>query len=175
MNLRCLWAGGPTRCRNDARFVHARHADGLDGGVSADSGRRRRRPDAQSAPPTEGTVNNISQLTQAYLVKYDAQNRPYPELVTVVPTQANGGISRDGKPSRGTCVAACAGPTVHHSTPTMSCSRRGSCSIRPTTKLGAMAGESDREDRRAQQVHGRLSLEDTILSLSSDVFWKRRR
>jgi peptide/nickel transport system substrate-binding protein len=45
---------------------------------------------------TETTLGYISQMTQAYLVKYDARNRPYPELVTVVPTQANGGISKDG-------------------------------------------------------------------------------
>jgi peptide/nickel transport system substrate-binding protein len=45
---------------------------------------------------TELTLGFISQMTQAYLVKYDAQNRPYPELVTVVPTQENGGISKDG-------------------------------------------------------------------------------
>lgn len=46
---------------------------------------------------TETTIGYISELTQAYLVKYDSDNRPYPELVTVVPTQANGGISPDGK------------------------------------------------------------------------------
>lgn len=45
---------------------------------------------------TETTLGYISQMTQAYLVKYDANNRPYPELVTVVPTQQNGGISQDG-------------------------------------------------------------------------------
>jgi len=45
---------------------------------------------------TETSLGYISQMTQAYLVKYDEQNRPYPELVTVVPTQANGGISADG-------------------------------------------------------------------------------
>jgi len=45
---------------------------------------------------TEITLGYISQMTEAYLVKYDAQNRPYPELVTVVPTLANGGISPDG-------------------------------------------------------------------------------
>lgn len=39
----------------------------------------------------------ISQLTQAYLVKYDSQNRPYPELLTAIPTQRNGGVSPDGK------------------------------------------------------------------------------
>jgi peptide/nickel transport system substrate-binding protein len=46
---------------------------------------------------TETTLGYISSMTQAYLVKYDAQNRPYPELVTVVPTQENGGVSKDGK------------------------------------------------------------------------------
>ena len=30
-------------------------------------------------------------------MKYDAQNQPYPELVTEVPTLANGGIGKDGK------------------------------------------------------------------------------
>lgn len=45
---------------------------------------------------TETTLGYISQMTQAYLVKYDPENRPYPELVTVVPTQANGGVSADG-------------------------------------------------------------------------------
>jgi peptide/nickel transport system substrate-binding protein len=45
---------------------------------------------------TETTLGYVSQLTQAYLAKYDAQNHPYPELLTVIPTQANGGISKDG-------------------------------------------------------------------------------
>lgn len=39
----------------------------------------------------------ISRLTMAWLVRYGANNRPMPELLTVVPTQANGGISKDGK------------------------------------------------------------------------------
>ena len=43
------------------------------------------------------TLSSISQLTMAYLVRYGADNRPVPELATVVPTQANGGISRDGR------------------------------------------------------------------------------
>ncbi|HVA33834.1 MAG TPA: peptide ABC transporter substrate-binding protein [Candidatus Baltobacteraceae bacterium] len=46
---------------------------------------------------TETTLGYIAEMTQAYLVKYDADNRPYPELVTEVPTQRNGGISPDGK------------------------------------------------------------------------------
>ena len=46
---------------------------------------------------TETTLGYITQMTQAFLVKYDDHNRPYPELVTIVPTQANGGITPDGK------------------------------------------------------------------------------
>ena len=45
---------------------------------------------------TEAPIGYIAQMTQAYLVKYDARNQPYPELLTSVPTQANGGISKDG-------------------------------------------------------------------------------
>jgi peptide/nickel transport system substrate-binding protein len=45
---------------------------------------------------SETTLGYISQMTQAYLVKYDSQNHMYPELVTEVPTPANGGISKDG-------------------------------------------------------------------------------
>ncbi len=45
----------------------------------------------------ETTLGNLSQLTMAYLARYDEQGRPYPELLTVIPTQANGGISVDGK------------------------------------------------------------------------------
>ena len=45
---------------------------------------------------TETTLGYISQMTQAYLARYDEHNRPYPELLTVIPSQANGGISRDG-------------------------------------------------------------------------------
>ena len=45
---------------------------------------------------TETTLGYIAELSQAYLVKYDSHNQPYPELVTQVPTLANGGISKDG-------------------------------------------------------------------------------
>ncbi len=41
-------------------------------------------------------LGNLSQLTMAWLVRYGAGNRPVPELATQVPTQANGGISKDG-------------------------------------------------------------------------------
>ena len=39
----------------------------------------------------------ISELTMAYLVRYDHRGRPIPELVTNIPSQDNGGISRDGR------------------------------------------------------------------------------
>ena len=42
------------------------------------------------------TLASLSQLTMAWLVRYGHDNRPVPELATVVPTQANGGISKDG-------------------------------------------------------------------------------
>jgi peptide/nickel transport system substrate-binding protein len=42
------------------------------------------------------SLGNLSELTMAYLVRYGADNRPIPELATEVPTQANGGISKDG-------------------------------------------------------------------------------
>lgn len=45
----------------------------------------------------ETTVGLLSQLTMAYLVRYDRKNRPIPELALVVPSQRNGGISADGK------------------------------------------------------------------------------
>jgi peptide/nickel transport system substrate-binding protein len=40
---------------------------------------------------------NLSALTMAYLVRYDRNSQPVPELVSEVPTQQNGGISKDGK------------------------------------------------------------------------------
>lgn len=44
----------------------------------------------------ETTVGLLSQLTMAYLIRYDKSNRPIPELATVVPTEKNGGISANG-------------------------------------------------------------------------------
>jgi peptide/nickel transport system substrate-binding protein len=41
-------------------------------------------------------LGNLSQLTMAYLVRYDRHNQPMPELATEVPTEENGGISKDG-------------------------------------------------------------------------------
>jgi peptide/nickel transport system substrate-binding protein len=42
------------------------------------------------------TLSYMSSLTQAFLVKWNLHNLPYPELATEVPTQANGGVSKDG-------------------------------------------------------------------------------
>jgi peptide/nickel transport system substrate-binding protein len=42
-------------------------------------------------------VSYLDRLTMAYLVRFDAANRPIPELATEVPTRKNGGISADGK------------------------------------------------------------------------------
>lgn len=46
---------------------------------------------------TEETIGYLSELTMAYFVRYNAKGEPYPELLTVIPTQKNGGISKDGK------------------------------------------------------------------------------
>lgn len=42
------------------------------------------------------TLSMMSSLTAAWLVKWNAQNLPYAELATEVPTKANGGVSPDG-------------------------------------------------------------------------------
>ncbi len=42
------------------------------------------------------TLLFMSSLTMAWLTKFDRNNRPVPELTTEVPTQQNGGISKDG-------------------------------------------------------------------------------
>jgi peptide/nickel transport system substrate-binding protein len=47
---------------------------------------------------TQATLSYLSSMTMAYLIKTDAHGEPtVPELATQVPTQANGGISADGK------------------------------------------------------------------------------
>lgn len=38
----------------------------------------------------------LSQMTMAWLIRYDIHNQPYPELATQVPTKQNGGVSADG-------------------------------------------------------------------------------
>jgi len=42
------------------------------------------------------SVQQISQLTQAYLIRFDDKSRAYPDLLTSIPSLANGDISRDG-------------------------------------------------------------------------------
>ncbi len=46
---------------------------------------------------TSGNIITLSELTAAYFTRLDPKGNPVPELVTVIPTQQNGGISRDGK------------------------------------------------------------------------------
>jgi len=43
------------------------------------------------------TVSFMSQMTMAWLLRYDKRNHPVPELATAVPSKTNGGISPDGK------------------------------------------------------------------------------
>ena len=40
---------------------------------------------------------NLSEMTMAWLLRWDEHNRMYPELATEVPTRANGGVSEDGR------------------------------------------------------------------------------
>jgi peptide/nickel transport system substrate-binding protein len=46
---------------------------------------------------TELTASYSDALVLAFLVRFDRRNQTIPELATVVPTQANGGVSADGK------------------------------------------------------------------------------
>jgi peptide/nickel transport system substrate-binding protein len=45
----------------------------------------------------QGTLAFMSSLTMAWLLRFDRANKPVPELALAVPTQANHGISADGK------------------------------------------------------------------------------
>ncbi len=47
---------------------------------------------SQNAP-----VANLSEMTMAWLVRWDKHNEPYPELASAIPTTANGGVSADGR------------------------------------------------------------------------------
>jgi len=42
-------------------------------------------------------TTDLAQLTMAHFVRVDAENRIVPELLTVLPTVANGGVSADGR------------------------------------------------------------------------------
>ena len=47
---------------------------------------------------TQGIVSNMAQMTGAWLVKTDAKGEAtVPELLSEIPTPANGGVSKDGK------------------------------------------------------------------------------
>ena len=46
---------------------------------------------------TQSVVSYLSEMTAAYAFRLDRQNRLVPELATVIPTDRNGGISKDGK------------------------------------------------------------------------------
>src|SRR5205823_3069464 len=43
------------------------------------------------------TAANLSEMTMAFLLRWDEHNRLYPELATEVPTRQNGGVSKDGR------------------------------------------------------------------------------
>jgi peptide/nickel transport system substrate-binding protein len=46
---------------------------------------------------TNADESELAGLVMEYLVDFDSSNTPVPVLATMVPTQANGGISADGK------------------------------------------------------------------------------
>jgi peptide/nickel transport system substrate-binding protein len=46
---------------------------------------------------TSGNIVTLSELTAAYFTRLDPRGNPVPELITVIPTPANGGISADGR------------------------------------------------------------------------------
>lgn len=55
--------------------------------------------DPDSLNPHIGTsapTANLSEMTMAWLVRWDARNQPIPELATEIPSRTNGGVSSDG-------------------------------------------------------------------------------
>ncbi len=46
---------------------------------------------------TTANITTLSALTMAHFVRFDAHDRPVPELLTEIPSQRNGGISADGR------------------------------------------------------------------------------
>jgi peptide/nickel transport system substrate-binding protein len=46
---------------------------------------------------TSAVTGYVSELTGAFLARYDKDGRPIPDLATAIPSRENGGISRDGK------------------------------------------------------------------------------
>jgi peptide/nickel transport system substrate-binding protein len=56
--------------------------------------------DVSTLNPHLGQFQDIfymASLTAAWLIKWDEHNNAYPELLTVIPTKSNGGVSADGK------------------------------------------------------------------------------
>jgi peptide/nickel transport system substrate-binding protein len=45
---------------------------------------------------TTANITALSELTMGFFTRFDAKGNPIPELVTEIPTIANGGVSRDG-------------------------------------------------------------------------------
>jgi peptide/nickel transport system substrate-binding protein len=45
---------------------------------------------------SQGVVSYLSELTMAWLIRWNRNNEPEPELATEVPTKANGGVGKDG-------------------------------------------------------------------------------
>jgi peptide/nickel transport system substrate-binding protein len=54
-------------------------------------------PTLNPALGQQATLGMLSSLTAAWLIKWNRENLPIPEIATVVPTKANGGISSDGR------------------------------------------------------------------------------
>ncbi len=46
---------------------------------------------------TSANITTLSELTMAHFVRFDAHDRPVPELLTEIPSPGNGGISADGR------------------------------------------------------------------------------
>ncbi len=46
---------------------------------------------------TSASTRNLSELTMAQFTRFDAAGDPVPELITTIPTKANGGVSADGR------------------------------------------------------------------------------
>lgn len=46
---------------------------------------------------TAAPLQPLSELTSAQFVRFDSAARPIPELITAIPTKANGGVSADGR------------------------------------------------------------------------------
>jgi peptide/nickel transport system substrate-binding protein len=55
--------------------------------------------DVNTLNPYFGQITDVgflSSMTMAWLIKWNEHDEPYPELATQVPTQENGGVSKDG-------------------------------------------------------------------------------